>query len=455
MSTTIAAVSTPVAAGGIGVIRISGDEAVTVADQVFTAFSGKKLSSMKGYTAAYGKVHNEKGETVDECVALVFRAPKSYTGENTVEISCHGGILVTQQVLRCVLAAGAVAAGAGEFTKRAFLNGKMDLSEAEAVMSLISAQGEQGMKAALTALDGALSKKIRTITDELVSASAHMAAWVDYPDEEIPELSDESLQMILGKTETELSAMLSKFDAGQAITSGVDTAIIGKPNVGKSALMNMLTGFRRSIVTDIAGTTRDIVEETVRLGNVILRLADTAGIRESDDVVESIGVDMAKTRLERAGLILAVFDSSAPLDESDREIIELCRGRDAVAVINKTDLPCQADTAYLLSAFSHVVFVSAKTHAGEKKLIEAVEEMLGTDQINTAEAMLTTERQRISAVEALDCIRQAKDALENGVTLDAVNVCIDRAVDHLLALTGERAGEAVVNEVFSRFCVGK
>ena len=259
MSDTIAAISTPVAAGGIGVIRISGDDAIAVADRAFNATSGKKLSALKGYTAAHGRVHLN-GEDIDEGVALVFRAPKSYTGEDTVEISCHGGVYVTNQVLRAVLTAGARPAEAGEFTKRAFLNGKMDLSEAEAVMSLIGAQGQQGMKASLNALDGALSRKINELCGELISASAHMAAWVDYPDEEIPEISFDNLQVTLTEVKGQLTGLLSKFDAGKALTSGVDTAIVGKPNVGKSALMNMLSGFSRSIVTNIAGTTRDVVE---------------------------------------------------------------------------------------------------------------------------------------------------------------------------------------------------
>ncbi len=454
MSDTIAAVSTPVASGGIGVIRISGDDAIAVADKAFKATSGKKLSSLKGYTAAHGRVHSG-GEDIDECVALVFRAPKSYTGENTVEISCHGGIYVTNQVLRAVLSAGARPAEAGEFTKRAFLNGKLDLSEAEAVMSLISAQGQQGMKAAMTALDGALSQKIDSLCAALVSASANMAAWVDYPDEEIPEISYDVLRITLTDVKAQLTALLSKFDAGKAITSGVDTAIVGKPNVGKSALMNMLSGFSRSIVTDIAGTTRDIVEETVRVGSVILRLADTAGIRDSADVVESIGVDLAKTKIERAGLILAVFDGSEPLDDSDKEIFSLCCGRDVVAIINKTDLPSKTDIDYIKSVFSETVFLSAKSHEGEQELTAAIERVLGTDKIDTSKAMLTTERQRISAVAAIGSIDEAINAIDMGITMDAVNVCIDTAIDRLLELTGKKAKETVVDEVFSQFCVGK
>ena len=454
MSDTIAAVATPLSAGGIGVIRISGESAIEIADKVVRTTSGKSLTSLKGYTAAHGKVYLEN-EAIDECVALVFRAPKSYTGENTVEISCHGGVLVTKQVLRAVLQSGARPAEAGEFTKRAFLNGKLDLSEAEAVMSLISAQGQQGMKAAFSTLDGALSRKIDSLCSILLSASANMAAWVDYPDDEIPELSDDSLKDSIVTVKNGLTSLLSKFDAGKAITDGVETAIIGKPNVGKSALMNMLSGFSRSIVTDIAGTTRDIVEETVRVGNVVLRLADTAGIRESDDLVESIGVDMAKTRIERATLILAVFDGSASLDQSDKEILDLCKDRDVIGIVNKSDLPSKADIDYLKATLSKVVFISAKEGEGEEELTKAIEEALGTDKIDTSQAMITTERQRLCTEKALSCLEEALDALNIGMTMDAINVCIESAVEALLELTGKKAREAVVDEVFSQFCVGK
>ncbi|MEE1139381.1 MAG: tRNA uridine-5-carboxymethylaminomethyl(34) synthesis GTPase MnmE [Acutalibacteraceae bacterium] len=454
MSDTIAAVATPLSAGGIGVIRISGDCALEIADRVICTSSGKKLSSMKGYTAAHGKVYFEN-EAVDECVALVFRAPKSYTGEDTVEISCHGGVLVTKQVLRAVLQNGARPATAGEFTKRAFLNGKMDLSEAEAVMSLIGAQGQQGMKAAYNALDGALSRRINELCQILLSACANIAAWVDYPDDEIPELDNNNLKNDLIAVEAGLDSLLSKFDAGKAITDGVETAIVGKPNVGKSALMNMLSGFNRSIVTDIAGTTRDIVEQTVRVGNVVLRLADTAGIRESEDIVESIGVDMAKTKIERATLILAVFDGSGSLEESDKQILDLCRGRDVIGIINKTDLPSKTDIQYLQSILSKTVFISAKTNEGEDELTKAIEESLGTDKIDTSQAMLTTERQRSCAQKAIAAVKEAHSALEIGMTMDAVNVCLEDAIEALLELTGKKAREAVVDEVFAQFCVGK
>ncbi|MGN0468009.1 MAG: tRNA uridine-5-carboxymethylaminomethyl(34) synthesis GTPase MnmE [Acutalibacteraceae bacterium] len=454
MSQTIAAISTPQNTGAVGMIRISGDEAIEIADKVFKSKSGKKLSSMKGYTASYGDILY-KNEKVDECVALVFRAPKSYTGENVVEITCHGGLFVLKKTLRAIFEAGARPAEAGEFTKRAFLSGKLDLTEAEAVMSIISAQGEQGAKAAMTALDGALSEKIKLLNHELISAAAHMSAWVDYPDDDIEELESGALLQTLETVKAELEHLLSRFDAGSAITKGVETAIVGKPNVGKSALMNLLSGFSRSIVTDVAGTTRDVVEQTVNLGSVLLHLADTAGIHETNDVVESIGVDRAKEKTMRAGLILAVFDTSRPLDEADEEILSLCKDKRAIAVLNKTDLETKADTQKIKSVFEKCVELCALNGKGLEELESAAESLLCVSELDTSEAMLMTERQRKNTAEALGSVNEAIECIKSGITMDAVNVCVDCAISYLLELTGEKATDAVVNEVFSQFCVGK
>ena len=454
MSQTIAAISTPQAAGGIGIVRLSGDNAITIADRLFRPTGPVPLRDLGGYRAAHGRVAFE-GADIDECVALVFRAPKSYTGENVVELSCHGGLFVLQQVLRAALASGAVPAGPGAFTKRAFLNGKLDLTEAEAVMGLIHAQGEQGAKAALTALDGALSKKMQALCGSLVALSAQLTAWVDYPDDEIEELENGELLGTLQNVEAELSALLRRFDAGSAITQGVQTAIVGKPNVGKSALMNLLSGFGRSIVTSIAGTTRDVVEQTVRLGDLVLHLADTAGIRATDDLVERIGVDRAKEAGDRAGLIFAVFDLSRPLDEADEAILHLCEGKRVVGVLNKSDLPREADEAALKAKLPVCVELCALSGDGLDALEAAAEQLLGTGELDPTAAMLTTERQRGSAERALSAVRRTIEDLQSGMTLDAVNVSIDDAIDALLELTGEKVSDAVVNEVFSRFCVGK
>lgn len=451
---TIAAISTGQAAGGIGVVRISGENALSVADRIFKTVSGIKLEKLSGYKAAFGKVFFEE-KCVDEAVALVFKAPKSYTGEDVVEISCHGGLLVTKQVLRAALANGAVPAEAGEFTKRAFLNGKMDLTRAESVMNIISAKSEQAKSAALNTLDGALYKKISEISLSLKKIAAQMAAWVDYPDEEIDDLSDEKLKTTLLTAKAELEKLIKSFDVGQIIIEGVETAIVGKPNVGKSTLMNLLSGCEKSIVTSVAGTTRDIVEETVTLGNNVLRLADTAGLHDTEDTVEKIGVDRTRQKLDRASLVLAVFDSSTEIDDEDMEIIKMCNGKNAVAIINKTDLNTNFNAEKINKSFESVVYLSAKDRNGIQELEKAIEKTLGTADFDTSAATLMNERQLACCKAALQSIDEAIFALEIGMTRDALNVNIDVAVESLDTLTGEKATESVVNEIFSQFCVGK
>ena len=451
---TIAAIATPLAAGGLGVIRISGEDAINIADKIFRPYSGKSLKEMKGYTAAYGDVFD--GETkIDDAVALVFRAPKSYTGENVVEISCHGGVYVLTRALRAALNAGAEPAEPGEFTKRAFLNGKMDLTAAEAVMSVISAHGEQALSAARTALEGALGRKINEIADSLIKISAGFAVWTDYPEEDIPELDFDAVKGSLEEAKEALSELLSTFEAGQAITEGVRTVICGVPNVGKSSLMNLLCGMERSIVTDIPGTTRDVVEETVKIGNVLLRLADTAGVRDTEDTVENIGVRLAVKRMRDAGLILAVFDGSRELKDEDREFLKALEGKRAIAVINKADLEIKTDIEEIKKSIPELVMLSCKTGKGLDNLRETIEKLLGTENFDTTAPMLANERQRSCCQRALDAIADALEALEKGVTSDAVNVCIDSAINSLLVLTGRKASEAVVDEVFRSFCVGK
>ena len=451
---TIAAIATGNAAGGIGVIRISGDSAVAVADRVFKAMDGTSLCDVGGYRAKYGNVV-VGGAPSDNAVALVFRSPKSYTGEDVVEISVHGGLLVVQKTLEAVLDAGAVPAEPGEFTKRAFLNGKMDLTQAESVASLISAQGEAGMKASFNALQGALSIKINNVLQSLMDMSALMSAWVDYPDEEIPELEEGDLLATLKKCRAELDALLDNYDNGQAIIDGVDTAIVGMPNVGKSSLMNMLVGKDKSIVTHIEGTTRDIVEESVRLGNLVLHLRDTAGLRDSDDVVESIGIDKAYKALDDAQLVLAVFDNSKPLQKQDREILQRVKNKPAIAVINKVDLEKAIDYSEVESAFAKTVYICARDGEGIAELTSAVEELIGVKDFDTGAPMLANLRQRQNCQNASQSIDEAISSVEMGITYDAVNVMIDSAVDELLSLTGKKATTEVVNNIFSKFCVGK
>lgn len=451
---TVAAISTPMGTGGVGIIRISGESSIEIADKVFTAFSGKKLTDSVGYKAHYGRIF-EGEKPIDETICLVFRAPHSYTGENVVEINCHGGIFITQKILRLVLENGASPALPGEFTKRAFLNGKLDLSKAESVMSLISAQGEQGANAAFNLLEGSLSRKIEEINQTLVSSAAHIAAWVDYPDDEIMAVDENELKETLKNADNELKKLINKFDSGMAVTTGVDAAIVGKPNVGKSTLMNLLTGYDRSIVTSVAGTTRDVVEETVNLNGCILRLSDTAGMRETGDEVEKIGVDRSKIKLQRAAVIFAVFDLSCELSDEDMELIELCKGKTVIPIINKTDLEHKADISIIENTLGKCVAISAKDGDGYEELCNTVAELVGTKDFDTTAAMLANERQLQCCKTADENLTEAVNAIDMGLTLDAVGVCIDSAVSALLELTGQKASEAVVDEVFKKFCVGK
>lgn len=451
---TICAISTPNAVGGISVIRISGSDAINIAEKIFVPFSKKNVSQMRGHTCAYGKVVLE-GQIIDDAVLTVFLAPKSYTGENTAEISCHGGIFVTKEVLRACIAAGAEPAEPGEFTKRAFLNGKLSLTQAEAVMDVISAEGKQALKSANLAHEGMLFKKIKHISDELVKILAELAAWVDYPEEDLPAVEDEALISSLKGAVLKLNQILRDYDNGVIFREGIDTAIVGRANVGKSSLMNMLLGFDRSIVTDIAGTTRDVIEESARLGEIVLRLSDTAGIRKTDDIVESMGVDLAKKKIESARLVIAVFDASCELNDEDKKLLDDIRDKQSIIVLNKTDLKTEISVEDFESYQKPVVMLSAKEQKGKEDLENAVLSLFKLDNLNSDTTVFTNERQKNCVEKAKQNLELALNAMSFGETLDAVTVTISKACDFLLELTGEKATEAVVNQVFHNFCVGK
>lgn len=452
---TIAAISTGFAPGGIGIVRISGKDAKAVADRVFRGKSGKKISEMAGYTAQLGGAFLPNGEKLDDVVALVFSAPKSYTGEDVVELSCHGGLYVTERLLQVILRAGAAPAGPGEFTRRAFLHGKLDLTQAEAVMRLIGANGEQAARAAQAGSSGALSKKVAAVRDSLAELAAHLAAWADFPEEDVPVLEETELLQRLSEIIEKLSALDDTFDRGKIFREGVDTVIAGRPNAGKSTLMNLLSGQQRSIVTEYAGTTRDIVEETVQLGGIPLRLADTAGLRETDDPVETIGVQAARERLKSAQLILAVFDASQELSQEELSwALELPPDR-TILLINKSDLPRTLDSKRLEEAFPHLLPFSALSGQGLGALEEKVSELLGAKDFAPSEGVLFTQRQRSDVLQALEAVKEAERALRGGLTLDAATVCIENALSALYSLTGETVSEEIIDRVFEEFCVGK
>lgn len=454
-NTTIAAIATAPGAGGIAVVRLSGPESYAVAARVFhPANPNKNVEEAKGYTALFGSFV-EGNDAFDEGVALFFREPHSYTGEDVVELSCHGGIAVARRLVEACIAAGAAPAAPGEYTRRAFLNGKMSLTQAEAVMDIISADGKQGAALANASLSGALAKKIGAEKEALTGLQAHLAAWVDFPEEDVPELDDAHLHTVLGQVQQELNGLIKNYDAGAVLREGADCAIVGRPNAGKSTLLNLLAGFDRAIVTPVAGTTRDVVEQAVQLGDIRLNLFDTAGLRQTDDAIEAEGIRRSWKKLDEAGLILAVFDGSEPLTQEDLALARRCAGRPAIALVNKEDKPTRFDAEIIAGDFAMVIPVCCQEEGSRKVIAAAVARLLGTNQIDPHAASLSGQRQLAAATRARDAVAGALDAVEGGFGLDAVSVCVDDALDALCELTGENASEAVINEVFERFCVGK
>lgn len=451
---TIAAISTPNATGGIAVIRISGDTALDVAGKIFKPVGSKKIYDMEGYTCAYGYAY-DGDEKLDDCILTVFRAPHSYTGEDVAEISCHGGLYVSKRILRAALENGAVNAEPGEFTKLAFMNGKLDLTQAEAVMDIISAKGRHELKMAENLREGSVFKKVRKVSDRLMKILGDLAAWADYPEEDIPEVTPEALLAELHTAEEELSKLIKNYDSGRILREGISTVIVGRPNVGKSTLFNCLSGCERSIVTDIAGTTRDVIEESVKLGDITLRLSDTAGIHSTDDIIEGIGVDIAQKKIDEADLIIAVFDGSCPLTEDDFKIINKINNKKCVAVINKNDVDQHLDDNYIREKIKQIVYLSAKENNGIDALQEALESEFSLNEIDFDNTTAANERQKSCIDRALSSVKSSIEVIKCGEMLDAVTVLIDEAEQNLLELTGEKVTDAVVDEVFSRFCVGK
>ena len=455
-TSVIAAISTPAGKGGIGIVRISGDEALAVAGRVFRAKNRKDPSSMKGYTAAFGTVHKPSGELIDQAILLCFRAPKSYTGEDVAEIQCHGGEAVIQEVLRAVLDCGAEPADRGEFTRRAFLNGRISLTEAEAVMAIVNAASAQGERAAASQAEGSLARRTTEFRDRILAVQTQIAAEIDFPEEDVDEADRGELTREVRQLSEDVTKLIKGYDAGQKMLRGIPAAIVGSPNVGKSTILNLISGYEKAIVSPEAGTTRDIIEEQVSLGGITLMLADTAGIREqASGMVEQIGIDRARERLLRSSLILAVFDVSRPLEDDDLALIDALKGRPVLAVINKNDLPAQADTDRIKEAFPSWVEISAVDPGSLEKLEQAVAEMAGVSGFDADQPLLANERQRACAVRANDALSEAADSLEKGYTLDVCYALLDEALSVLFELSGENASEEVIDAVFRDFCVGK
>ena len=460
LRSTICALATPPGEGGIAVVRLSGPDAYPIADKVFAPIHKEKsVLEAKGYTALFGHYLLD-GQEMDETVALFYRAPRSYTGEDVVELSVHGGSAMADGLQQALIAAGAMPAAPGEFTRRALENGRMSLTQAEAVMEVISAGGRQGAALAKSALDGRLAREAEGIRRQLQTLAAHLTAWIDYPEEDVPELAPDELKAALQQQKAKLDGWVSSYNAGAVLRHGVDCVLLGRPNVGKSTLLNLLAGFDRAIVTPVAGTTRDVVEQAVQLGDIRLNLFDTAGVRgeEEADAIEAEGIRRSWKKLEEAGLVLAVFDAGGPVTEADIEIARRCEGRPALAIFNKQDLADDAglfDEGLLAPCFKHCIRLCAKDAASLKPLSDAVAGLLGTANLDPNAAALVSRRQLAAATAARDAVGEAIAAVDAGFGLDAAGVCIEDALRALADLTGEDAAEAVIDEVFSTFCVGK
>lgn len=453
MSHTIAAVSTGSQVSAIGIIRLSGDDCIAVASKVFTLNSKKSLLEASDRRLYLGTLHDKQGRCLDQCMAVVSRGPHSYTGEDTVEFHCHGSPAVLAAGLEALYLAGAKPAKRGEFTKRSFLNGKLDLTQAEAVIDLIEADTADAAANAAGQVGGVLQKKLAPIYDDLVNLCSHFHAVLDYPDEDIEDFGLQNYSGTLKTDARQLYDLLKTYSQGRILKQGVSAAIVGKPNVGKSSLLNTLAGYERCIVTDIPGTTRDTVEETVMLGSTRLRLLDTAGIHETTDTVESIGVERSRQAIEKADLVLFVCDGSKELTQADYDIIDLCSEKEnAIALINKTDLGSEIDPGDL--PFLWVVPVCAKTGAGLDQLAGAVDSLFENDTPCDG-SILTNARQYDACRRAYEAMLNALKGLQLGLTPDAVLTDVEEAMEAMGEVTGATVREDITARIFERFCVGK
>ena len=453
MEQCIAAIATALAPAGISVIRLSGEGAIQVADRLFKTSSSKMLEDLDGYQAAYGHIFDDK-EIIDDAVALVFRAPHSYTGEDVVELSCHGGVFITSKILSLCFKHGAHPAQNGEFTKRAFLNGKMTLTQAEAVVDLINAQSLSAMKAANNAKQGVLYKKISAVCEKLTKACGYIQVLMDYPDEDIDSIDKEDIKNKLKKAKSELIELVSKYRFNNMVKTGVKTVIMGKPNVGKSTIMNLLLGSEKSIVTDISGTTRDIVEGNMQIDGVSFLLFDTAGIRETDDIVEQIGVKKAKDKIKHADLILFVMDGSKKPCNEDFLELGNCGDIPIICVLNKSDLGSVDMNSYK-DKFYDIINTSNKDLVSIENLKEKMLGIYNLSLFDYTAPMLANERQKLAAENAITELENALNDISDGLTWDVIGLTIESAIEYLLELSGENASDHVLHEIFSSFCVGK
>ena len=453
MNDTIAAISS--AGGPIGLIRVSGEQAIQAVDAIFRAKNGSRMLDAPGQKLIYGTLHDKNGKLIDCRYAVVFHAPHTYTGESMAELQCHGSTAVLQQALDALFAQGVRQAEAGEFTRRAFLNGKLGLSEAEAVHDLITARTAEAAQNAAAQMMGAVGSPVQQMREDLIGMVAHFHAVVDFPDEDIDPILFDDAAALLHRTTSRLYAMAESYERGRILREGVPCVILGRPNAGKSTLLNTLLGRERAIVTDIPGTTRDLIEENVKVGQLLLRVTDTAGLRDTTDPIEQAGIDRAMAEASASALILAVFDGSQPIGDEDMLVLARAAGHRAIAVVNKVDLPQQLDEKLLKKHFLHIVPLSAKTGEGMDKLLSLIPRTIGLGDGAFDGALITNARQAAALARAAERCEAALYAAQSGMTPDAVVMDAEGAIAALGEITGETVTEAVVSRIFSDFCVGK
>ena len=454
---TIVSISTAAGIGGIGIIRMSGDESFIILDKIFVPKNKQKIEDIKGYSIKYGNIIDNE-EIIDEVLVSYFKAPKSYTTENMCEINTHGGNIILKRILEICLKNGAELAEPGEFTKRAFLNGRIDLAQAESVIDVINAKTDREAKSGIKQLEGFLSKEIKDIKNEIMSVLTNIDVTIDYPEYDVPEVEEKQLKTMLDNVEKRLLKLEKSFDNGKIIKDGIQTVIIGKPNAGKSSLLNAILKENRAIVTDIEGTTRDTIEEFVTINGIPLKLVDTAGIRDAKDEVEKIGITKSKEEAKNADLVIAIFDSSKQLSKEDIEILDIIKNKNVIILLNKSDLNAEIkeNDERLLGVTKNILKISALKKEGIEELYNKISEMFNINKINLDnEILITNIRHKNIISNAITNIKKAKEQVKLNMPIDIITIYINDVLENLSEITGEVVTEEIINDIFSKFCLGK